>query len=124
MPFMTDAMEAMARNLPSVAGGTIIYARGDDVVELSATFGRSEFSVTSGDSERVEFTDRDFIFEAETLILGGTLATPERGDRVTVIDAARVANEVFEVLAPGGAQVYRRCDADGRMIRVHSKRLP
>lgn len=108
-----------ARALPAVAGGAVVYSRGANSVELSAGFGKTDFQVETADAVRIEHTDRDFIFAAADLILGGTVATPQRGDRIEVIDE----EETFEVLAPSGAQVYRSCDAEGLMIRVHTKRV-
>lgn len=112
-------MGLLARALPVAAGGTIVYARGTSRVSIEAGFGVSEFQTDTAGSVLIEHTDRDFIFPAASLILGGTLATPQRGDQITVVDESKV----FEVLAPGGAQVYRPCDPQGIAIRVHGKRL-
>lgn len=119
---MAEAMQALNRYLPGVAGGNVIYSRGDDVCELSATFGRSEFQVEDADGVRLEFNDRDFIFLAETLILSAAVATPDRGDRVRVI-AADGTEELFEVLAPAGYDVFRYCDPQKNQLRVHTKRI-
>jgi hypothetical protein len=81
--------------------------------------------VEDNGSVRLERTDRDFIFPAESLILGGSLATPQRGDWITIVaDVAdgEIDGQVFEVLAPGGAQPYQLSDTVGTVIRVHTKR--
>ena len=119
---MVRALSLAARALPAAAGGPIQYDGEGDTVWMDAAFGRSEFQVESSDGMRLEYTDRDFIFPADRLILNGELATPKRGHRITIIKT-RGDTEVFEVLAPGGAQVYRLCDPEGYMIRVHTKRL-
>jgi hypothetical protein len=118
------AIGAAQRAASRIQGGQIIYQRGNDRVWIrEATFGQSEFQVETSDVVRIEHTDRDFIFPAETLILGGRLATPQKGDRITVVEEEHDDGQVFEVLAPGGAQVYRLCDPHGHLIRVHAKRV-
>jgi hypothetical protein len=114
---------ASHRAASHVHGGQIVYQRGDERVWISATFGRSEFTVETSDAVRIEHTDRDFIFPAESLTLGGTLATPLKGDRITVVEEEHGDGQVFEVLALAGEKVYRLCDSRGCLIRVHTKRV-
>lgn len=120
---MERAAGLASRLLPKVAGGEIIYQRGESRVWINAAFGKSEFHVETADSVRIEHTDRDFIFAADLLILDGALATPQRGDRITVVSEEFGDNQVFEVLAPGGLQPYRLCNTEGHLIRVHTKKL-
>ncbi len=112
----------VARASARAAGGKIIYKRGDDRVWIDATYGQTEFQVEENGGVRLEHTDRDFIFPSASLVLGGSLATPQRGDRIRIVANGHIDGEDFEVLAPGGAQPYRLCDAAGAMIRVHAKR--
>ena len=116
-------LQMAAHDLPSAAGGTIVYQRGDCRTSLAATFGRTEFSVEEADSGRVEYSDRDFIFPARTLTIAGVIVTPQRGDRITVFEEANINGQIFEVLAPGGMQPYRLCDLQGFLMRVHTKRV-
>lgn len=116
------ALGLAARTLPAVAGGPIFYEGEGDTVWMDAAFGRSQFQVETAEGIQIEYTDRDFLFSADRLILNGELATPKRGHRIGVIEK-RGDGQMFEVLAPGGAQVYRFCDPQGYMIRVHTKRL-
>lgn len=120
---MQRGLNMLARELPRAAGGKIVYQRGTQRVWLDATFGRTEFAVDSSDVVRIEHTDRDFIFPAEGLILGGKLATPERGDLITLVEDDHGASQVFEVLSTDGKQCYRTCDTTGHMIRVYTKRI-
>jgi hypothetical protein len=95
-----------ARTMGRAAGGDITYARAEREVWIEeAVFGRTEF-------------------QAEKLILDGERATPLRGDLITVAEPIRDSKEVFEVLAPGGAQPYRYADPYGVLIRVHTKKRP
>ena len=124
MPTLLErGLSMAARALPAAAGGRSIYQRGEARVWISATRGQTEFQVESADGVRIVSTDRDFIFDARSLVIGGSLATPARGDRVTVVGEDRTDEQVFEVLAPGGAQPYRLCDPEGVMIRVHGTRM-
>jgi len=114
-------MAMLGRVAPGAAGGDVIYSRGDNQVLLSVTFGRTEFEVETAGVVTVQTSDRDFIFPAAELILDGAIATPLRGDLVTVITEQGTVGDVFEVLAPGGATPYRKMDPEGTMLRVHGK---
>jgi hypothetical protein len=118
------ALNLAARAAPAVAGGQIIYTRGDATVWITATWGRTEFEVANGDGVRVEHTDRDFIVESDKLILNGTRATPAKDDRITVVAKHYRDNSVFEVLSLGGSEgCYRLCDPEGRFMRIHAKKV-
>jgi hypothetical protein len=116
-------MDMIARAAPKVAGGRIIYQRGDSRVWIDATWGRTEFQTDTADGVRIEHSDRDFIFASAALVLGGVLATPARGDRITLVFENQTDGDVFEVLAPSGAQPYRLCDPEGVMMRVYGKKI-
>jgi hypothetical protein len=111
------AIEAAQRASAAIAGGAIVYTRGDNSVTLDATFGRTDFQAVEDGVIQIEHSDRDFIVPSASLILDEVLATPQKGDTIAV------DNETFEVLAPKGAQVYRPCDPQGTLIRIHAKRV-
>lgn len=117
-------MNLLASAAASAAGGQIVYTRGASTVTLLATFGRTEFQVEDANGIRIEMSDRDFIVASEYLLFSLVRVIPQRGDKITVINAGSEATEYFEVLAPGGAQPYRLCDPEGYMIRIHCKRCP
>ena len=119
---MERGMKMLASAAPKVAGGQIIYQRGDSRVWIDATFGQTEFQIDEENGVRIEHSDRDFIFAADALILSGSLATPQRGDRITVVAEEHGDGQVFEVLAPSGSQVYRLVNPEGHVLRVHTKR--
>ena len=115
---MQRGLTMLSRMAPAAAGGTIVYSRGSDSVSIEATYGRSEFTSERDGVVTVEANDRDFAFQLDDLVLGGVAATPVRGDRITDAEG-----RLFEVLALAGAQIYRACDAEGTMVRVHTKRI-
>lgn len=108
---------AAHRAAAHVQGGDILYQRGANSVTITATFGRSQFVVEAAGETRIEHTDRDFLFPAESLVLAGQATVPRKGDRITV------AGEVFEALPVDREQCYRRADPQGNMIRVFTKRI-
>ena len=123
MPTLQErGLRVLARKLPEVAGGKILYRRGDNSVWIDATWGRMEFQVESADGVRLEHTDRDFLFAVGELILGGNLATPERGDRIQI-----KGGSVYEVLPLDGEKCYTTAGPDGAgndmQSRVHGKRI-
>lgn len=125
MTLFERATTMLGRSAPIAAGGTILYSRGDLCADglITCVFGRTEFQVSDSSGVRLEYSDRDFVFSASALGINGELATPQRGDRIEVIREDGLDNETFEVLAPAGSQVYRRCDPNGTLIRVHGKRV-
>jgi len=122
------AIELAHQAASRVAGGTIVYQRGDDRVSIEATFGRTEYQVETGKVVRLEHTDRDFIFQAQSLFFDGKLTTPKKGDRVTIVESGEVF-DVFPVrMSPAisgqmTAQCFRACDPHGYLIRVHTKQV-
>ena len=119
---LAKAIAVAQRAASRVCGGTIVYQRGSDQVELpDATFGRSEFAAETSQGLTVEHTDRDFVFCWRLLVLGGQVATPARGDRIETDDGS-----VYEVLPIDGEKCHRTAgpDSSGRdvLIRVHTKK--
>lgn len=116
-------MSMIGRLAPAAAGGVVTYRRGDDAVEIpGCVFGKTEFQAYKAQEVVIEHTDRDFIFCWRMLVLGGQVATPARGDRITTDDES-----VYEVLPVDGEKCYRTSgpDSSGRdvLIRVHGKKL-
>lgn len=124
MPTLLERGHAMiARSLPKAAGWDVEYARGSDTCNLKATFGQSEFEIQEADGVRIVTSDRDFIVRADDLYFFGSLITPARGDRITILEDGHATEQVFEVLAPVGLQPYRWCDSAGTLIRIHTQRV-
>jgi hypothetical protein len=116
-------MSMLGRLGPKAAGGWIIYRRGAAQVWVEATWGRTEFQVETNGDVRIQHSDRDAIVAWDLLIIDGIRAIPQRGDQFTVVLEDHGDNEVFEVLAPGGSEPWAKCDPEGRMIRIHGKKL-
>jgi len=110
----------LASRLKSHASRTVTYIRGAQSVSVSATLDSQLLRVSDRlGNTKVERTDRDFLITAADLILGGVVATPERGDEVRVTFGSTV--ERFSVMAPGTEPHWRYEDAHQTLLRVHSK---
>jgi hypothetical protein len=122
--------DLMAWGLASLASSTkayfsklVTYARDEDFVELRAVLGRKLLKLSDGDGGvRMEWTDMDFLIDTTDLVLGGSEATPQRGDLVYLPLADTV--EVFEVSPPDPTEpCWRWCDPFRYKRRIHAKHV-
>jgi hypothetical protein len=121
---MTDLLEAgqawLANQLQEHASRSVIYQRGAQSVAVLATIGRTLLKLDDGyGGVRMEWTDRDFLIPATSLVLTGVAATPEPGDRIT--ETVGLNTSVFEVMAFGGEPAWRCSDPFGKLLRIHTK---
>jgi hypothetical protein len=119
---LTSAVDWLNSQLQDYASQTVTYRRPatGQSVSLSATYGRQLLSVTDRAGHvKVERADRDFIFPAASLILGGLVVTPQKGDTVTLANG-----DVFEVTPMGlNEPEWKYSDPFQTMIRVHCKAI-
>ncbi len=120
---MTDLLQTgaswLGTKLAAYASHEVTYVRDASEVTISASFGRTELEVDTGYETRVLHTDRDFIFAAASLVLGGATTLPRVGDQIkeTVGDDTHI----YEVMTPEGQeQPYRYCDQNRVLLRVHT----
>ena len=101
--------------------GRVVYHRGGDSVEVTATIGRTEFEIESefGVHEKVE--SRDFLVPAAELVLAGAWTLPKRGDLIHETMGTTVF--VYEVMAPGKEPHFRYSDAFRRPLRIHTRQV-
>lgn len=106
--------------LQASASVPIVYQRGNRKIAVCATPGRKLYKLEDGDGGvRYEWTDRDFILPAASLVIGGVTVLPARGDVIKVVEAGQT--RVYQVLAPGGEPEFNWCDPFRTMLRVHAK---
>ncbi|MBY0513079.1 MAG: hypothetical protein K2P78_04110 [Gemmataceae bacterium] len=112
--FLMRSLEASA----AVDGG-VTYTRGSESVRLAAWVGRTVFRRTQNDpGAAVIFGERDYLFRAADLIVGGQVTTPKKGDSITE------GQTVYMLVTPDGDEpVWRWSDQLKGMIRVHCKRV-
>ena len=60
----------------------VIYQRGEQNVEVSATIGQTVFAVETGDGAAIRIESRDYLIRAAALNFGSGPIEPRRGDRI------------------------------------------
>lgn len=100
---------------------TVTYERGIDSAAVSATVGRTVFEVDNGQGVLERIESRDFLMLAADLLLGGSPALPQRGDRIRETQGA--TTYVYEVMAPGKEPEWRWSDAYRKTLRIHTKQI-
>lgn len=110
----------LTEQLQEFVAESVVYWRGVESVAITATVGRSLLRL-SGDGGMM-WTERDYIFPAADLVLGGGSILPEIGDLIRHTLSNGVV-EVYEVLSPGGEPHFRFSDNLHSQIRVHCKKI-
>lgn len=90
-------------------------------MEIAVTMGSTSVDVTDDTGATVQSPQTDFIVSADALVLGGTIVTPQVGDRVSLSSGGKAL--VYEVLSLPDGRHFRRCDGSGRMLRIHAKQV-
>jgi hypothetical protein len=114
----------LARRAPIAAGGQIIFEQAGEFVPIDAVYGRAAEAAEERNAAglvRVEFGEREFIVRAADVIIAGAVVEPQPGARIHVYDVD-AAETVFEVMPTADGKCWRPLDAEGRMIRIHTKR--
>lgn len=121
MGLLDRGQAALNRRQKQAAGRVVTYSRGTEAVTLTAWIGSTAYTRTTDDpGASVVWSDRDYLFAAADLRIGGRQVTPEKDDRITeVVDGAEV---VFEVSTAPGEPPYRFSDQTRTTYRVHTKR--
>jgi len=116
---LAKGSELLDRTRRAHLSRTVVYRRGEDSVEISATIGSTAFDRTDeyGVVHRIE--SRDYLVAAADLMLGGEAVTPKAGDRITETGEARVHE--YEVMSPGDEPAWRYSDPQRRTLRIHTK---
>lgn len=119
---MTDLLEQSQQWLRAMnrqfRGKAVVYQRGATRKEITATVGKTVFTVDAGYGlfERVE--SRDYLVDVEEL---ADLGIPLRGDKVR--EAIGNSTHVFEVLAPPQEPHFRYSDPGRTVYRIHTKHI-
>ena len=116
---LADAVESLCDDLGDL-GEEVLYEGDDNAqVRLSAVMCQPDELVDAATGEvRLEHDDQDFLIVAGELKLGGKLAEPARGHRVTTRDKT-----VYEVLPRSGDQSFKTCGPGRDIFQVHTKRM-
>lgn len=117
-------LDYLVRTMESAAAvdGGVTYTRSSETVSLTAWVGRTVFRRNTQERAAIIFGERDYLFQAADLVLGGTVTVPRKGDRIT--ETVNGQSLVFEVMPPESDEpVWRFSDQLRTVIRVHCKRV-
>lgn len=117
-----DGQAWLTDQLQEHAATEVTYRRGGEEVTVRAVIGRTLLKLDDGmGGVRMEWTDRDYLIRATDLVLGGSPASPQRGDQIREVVGGSTL--VFEVLAPEGEPPWRYADPHRQMFRLHTKQI-
>ena len=100
---------------------TVIYQRGTDTVEVTATIGQTLFAVDNGDGAAIQVEARDYLIRAAHLNFGAGRVAPRRGDQIHELQNGVIF--IYEVMAPGDEPVWRYSDPYRMTLRIHTKQV-
>lgn len=112
-----DGVDWFRSKLKAKAGVTITYTRGPNSVSVTATVGRTEYEREEASGVVLRFESRDFIVEADDLILNSVTVKPQDGDKIVY------NGETYEVLSLDGARPYEPTDNYETQWRIHTKQI-
>lgn len=100
----------------------IVYQRGLESVTVRATIGRTLLKLDDGyGGVLMQWTDRDFLIPASTLVISGQKILPQRGD--LIIETQDAVQFSYEVLAPGREPPWKWSDLYRTLLRIHTKQI-
>lgn len=100
---------------------TVTYLRNGATVELQATPGRTSFESQDDSGFLTRFESRDWLVNAEDLVIDDVQTTPRDGDRIQeVVDGETYT---YALMTIPGQQAWRWCDAYRKSIRIHTKQV-
>lgn len=119
MSRLATAVSSLNAALQSAAGVAVTYRRSSDTVAITAIPGSTDFEVVGPDGVVETFESRDWIIDAEDLVLASTTVLPVKGDEID--ETVGSETHTYRVLSPGGGAVYRFSDQYRKVLRVHTK---
>jgi hypothetical protein len=114
----SDWLEAMRTKH---ASRSVTYQRDDAAAVVSATIGKTVFTIEEGGGIATQYVSRDFLIMGAELVLAGQAVLPQRGDRIRELQGEQTF--VYEVLAPGKEPCFRYSDPYRKTFRIHTKQV-
>lgn len=102
----------LAQKQEKFCSSDIIYVHNDERLQLSATYGRTEYEIADEYGVKIGTHIVDFIIRTHLLPFD-----PTPGDGIIVGDTE------YEVMALGPQKCWRWCDAHHHLRRIHTKQL-
>ena len=118
---IADILAQSFQTLASTGGVSIRYVRGDDVVDLTAVPGSTDYETETRGGIFESHQARDYLVLADDLKIGGDRVKPKRGDEIRETVAGEEVT--FPVMALGGSRHYDFSDPHRQILRVHTKQV-
>ena len=118
---IADILAQSFQTLASTGGVSIRYVRGDDVVDLTAVPGSTDYETETSGGIFESHQARDYLVLADDLKIGGDRVKPKRGDEIRETVAGEEVT--FPVMALGGSRHYDFSDPHRQILRVHTKQV-
>jgi len=119
---MSDLLATAAAWLSDVlaehVSQSVVYWRGATAISLSATVGRTDYTLERSDGTVETGVSVDFLVDRAALAVDGQLITPARGDRIEWTDDDQ--RRTYQVLVLPSAQAYQ-ADPRHKRLRIHTK---
>lgn len=118
---LREGVDWLRCTMRRTAAELVVYTRGSGGTKLQipATFGQTEIEYDDGQG-RIHARQRDFIIDAEDLVVNGARVLPAAGDTVAWFDADRGQTLTYEVM-PIGDKHYEPADSFHRQWRIHAR---
>lgn len=105
----------MAGQLKSSAGANVIYVRGQEAGEVTATIGASAFEAANQSGVIERWESRDYLIATADLPFGD----PAHGDKI--VETVNGESVTYEVATPRGVPAWHYGDGFRVIVRVHTK---
>lgn len=100
----------------------VTYRREGQTVDINASIGRTVFRDENGYGTVTNSVSRDYLVQADVLVLDGLLITPAPGDQVLETFGERVL--IHEVMSPTiDDPAWRYSDEHRHTLRIHTKHV-
>ena len=120
---MSDLLEKgqqwLADQLTTRAAQTVVYARDGDEVSVPATIGQTTFEHDDGQGTIIRTQVRDYLIDANKLVLAGQTTQPKPGDQIR--ETAGDTTFTYEMMAIAGEPCWRYSDPFRIKLRIHTK---
>jgi len=116
---LATAADRLGATLKAHASQTVVYRRGSDTCTWAASIGETVRATETAYGQLEESRSRDFLGQAADLVLAGSVAEPQEGDRIEQTVGA--TKYTWEVLRQDQRSAFRYCDARMTRLRIHTK---
>lgn len=114
MNMLASGASWLAAQLKTAAGSTVVYVRGNNAVEVTATIGSSAFEAANQSGVVERWESRDFLIPVGDLPFGD----PVQGDKI--VEEINGVSVTYAVSTPRGVPPWHYADGFRLIVRVHT----